>query len=53
MVGFVVWRNLEKKEYFNLIGKSSATLDLRYKKAILDFLEEKNWMQLLELEGFW
>lgn len=37
MVGSAVWRALEKKGYTNLIGKSSAVLDLRNQQAVSDF----------------
>jgi len=37
MVGSAVWRALEKKGYMNLLGKTSAELDLRNQQAVLDF----------------
>jgi GDP-L-fucose synthase len=37
MVGSAVWRALESKGYSNLIGKTSAELDLRNQQAMLDF----------------
>jgi GDP-L-fucose synthase len=37
MVGSAVWRALEKKGYSNLIGKTSAELDLRNQQAVFDF----------------
>ncbi|MDB4013421.1 GDP-L-fucose synthase [Flavobacteriaceae bacterium] len=37
MVGSAVWRALESKGYNNLIGKTSAELDLRNQQAVLDF----------------
>ena len=37
MVGSAVWRALEKKGYTNLLGKTSAELDLRNQQAVLDF----------------
>ena len=37
MVGSAVWRALESKGYSNLIGKTSAELDLRNQQAVLDF----------------
>jgi len=37
MVGSAVWRVLESKGYNNLIGKTSAELDLRNQQAVLDF----------------
>ena len=39
MVGSAVWRALEKKGYKNLIGKSSAALDLKNQLEVLKFLE--------------
>lgn len=42
MVGSAIWRALELKGYTNLIGKSSAELDLRNQKEVSDFfLTEK------------
>ncbi|MCL4125784.1 UNVERIFIED_CONTAM: hypothetical protein GTU68_036909 [Idotea baltica] len=38
MVGSAVWRALEKKGYTNLIGKTSAALDLRNQQQVSDFL---------------
>ena len=37
MVGSAVWRALESKGYINLVGKTSAELDLRDQQAVLDF----------------
>ena len=37
MVGSAVWRALASKEYSNLIGKTSAELDLRNQQAVADF----------------
>jgi len=37
MVGSAVWRVLENKGYYNLIGKISGELDLRNQQAVLDF----------------
>ena len=37
MVGAAVWRNLEQKGFSNLIGKSSAELDLKNQKAVEAF----------------
>jgi GDP-L-fucose synthase len=37
MVGSAVWRALESKGYSNLIGKTSAELDLRNQQAVTDF----------------
>ena len=39
MVGSAVWRALEKKGYTNLIGKTSAELDLRDQKQVSVFFE--------------
>lgn len=40
MVGSAIWRNLEKKGYSNLIGKTSKELDLRNQSAVNAFFEE-------------
>ena len=37
MVGSAVWRALESKGYSNLIGKTSAELDLRNQQAVINF----------------
>jgi len=37
MVGSAVWRALKNKGYTNLLGKTSAELDLRDQQAVLDF----------------
>ena len=37
MVGSAVWRVLEDKGYTNLLGKTSAELDLRNQQEVLDF----------------
>ena len=37
MVGSAIWRALESKGYKNLIGKSSAELDLRNQQAMFNF----------------
>jgi len=42
MVGSAVWRGLEKKGYTNLVGKTSAELDLRNQQAVLDFYATEN-----------
>ncbi|MCW4469576.1 GDP-L-fucose synthase [Flavobacterium sp. MFBS3-15] len=39
MVGAAVWRALEAEGYTNLIGRTSAELDLRDQKAVTDFFE--------------
>jgi GDP-L-fucose synthase len=41
MVGSAVWRILESKGYSNLIGKTSAELDLRNQQAVLDFFRHE------------
>lgn len=38
MVGSAIWRTLTRKGYTNLVGVSSATLDLRNQQAVRDFL---------------
>lgn len=39
MVGSAIWRTLEAKGYSNLIGKTSAELDLRNQEAVSDFFQ--------------
>jgi len=41
MVGSAVWRTLESKGYSNLIGKTSAELDLTNQQAVLDFYNQE------------
>ncbi|REE27455.1 GDP-L-fucose synthase [Winogradskyella pacifica] len=41
MVGSAVWRALEAKGYTNLIGKTSAELDLRNQQAVIDFFNKE------------
>lgn len=41
MVGSACWRLLEKKEYKNLIGKSSKELDLKDQQATTQFFKEE------------
>ncbi|MBN7816344.1 GDP-L-fucose synthase family protein [Algoriphagus pacificus] len=41
MVGSAIWRALEAKGYTNLIGKTSAELDLRNQQAVADFFSEE------------
>ena len=41
MVGSAVWRALESKGYSNLIGKTSAELDLRNQQAVTDFYKKE------------
>lgn len=38
MVGSAVWRALEKEGYTNLIGRTSAALDLRNQAAVSEFI---------------
>ncbi|WP_262710582.1 GDP-L-fucose synthase family protein [Algoriphagus kandeliae] len=39
MVGSAIWRKLEAEGYTNLIGKTSAELDLRNQAAVQDFFK--------------
>lgn len=39
MVGSAIWRALEAKGYSNLIGRTSAELDLRDQAAVADFFQ--------------
>lgn len=39
MVGSAIWRALEAQGYSNLIGKTSAALDLRNQQAVYDFIQ--------------
>ena len=41
MVGSAVWRALEFKGYSNLIGKTSAELDLRNQQAVINFYKKE------------
>jgi GDP-L-fucose synthase len=41
MVGSAVWRALKSKGYSNLIGKTSAELDLRNQQAVNDFYDHE------------
>ena len=41
MVGSAVWRALESKGYSNLIGKTSAELDLRNQQTVTDFYKKE------------
>jgi len=41
MVGSAVWRALVSKGYSNLIGKTSAELDLRNQQAVTDFYKKE------------
>lgn len=42
MVGNAIWRQLEKKGYKNLIGKSSKELDLKNQNAVREFYKTEN-----------
>lgn len=41
MVGAAVWRALDAEGYTNLIGRTSAELDLRDQKAVAEFFESE------------
>jgi len=41
MVGSAVWRSLESKGYFNLIGKTSKELDLTNQQAVINFYNQE------------
>lgn len=41
MVGSAVWRTLESKGYSNLIGKTSAELDLKNQQAVTNFYKKE------------
>ncbi|WP_304198667.1 GDP-L-fucose synthase [Flavobacterium alvei] len=41
MVGSAIWRTLSAKGYTNLIGASSANLDLRNQDAVRDFISKE------------
>ena len=41
MVGSAVWRTLNDNGYKNLLGKTSAELDLRNQKAVTDFYKKE------------
>ena len=41
MAGSAVWRALESKGYSNLIGKTSAELDLRNQQSVTDFYKKE------------
>lgn len=42
MVGSAIWRKLQSEGYKNLIGKTSAELDLRNQAAVREFFENEN-----------
>lgn len=41
MVGSAIWRSLKSKGYNNLIGKSSAELDLRNSHDVISFMDKE------------
>jgi GDP-L-fucose synthase len=41
MVGSAIWRALEAKGYYHLIGQSSNELDLRSQQAVLNFFDKE------------
>jgi GDP-L-fucose synthase len=41
MVGSAVWRALENRGYYNLIGKTSQELDLRNQQAVYEFYKSE------------
>lgn len=41
LVGSAIWKNLSKKGYTNLIGKTSLELDLRNTQAVAQFFQEE------------
>jgi GDP-L-fucose synthase len=41
LVGSAIWRLLEKKGFTNLVGRSSAELDLRDREAVFAFFREE------------
>src|SRR4051812_34529808 len=41
LVGGAIWRHLESRGHTNLLGRSSAELDLRDNQAVLDFYNEE------------
>ena len=57
MVGSAIWRTLIAEGYANLIGVSSAELDLRNQEAVRDFMlvvkPDVLLMQQHEWEAFW
>src|SRR5512145_1715054 len=40
LVGSAIWRKLESQGFENLVGKSSAELDLKNRDAVFDYLGE-------------
>lgn len=41
LVGSAIWRELEKRDFTNLIGASSAELDLRNRDAVFEFVKNR------------
>jgi GDP-L-fucose synthase len=48
MVGSAIWRQLEKSGYKNLIGRSSAELDLRNQEQVNQFLEKEKPVAVID-----
>ncbi|WP_160069595.1 GDP-L-fucose synthase family protein [Sphingobacterium bovisgrunnientis] len=48
MVGSAIWRQLEESGYTNLIGKSSAELDLRNQEQVNQFLEKEKPVAVID-----
>ena len=49
IVGSAVWRILESKGYSNIIGKTSAELDVRSQQAVLDFYNQEKLEVLIDV----
>jgi GDP-L-fucose synthase len=43
MVGSAIWRTLQRKGYYNIIGKTSQELDLRNQSAVNTFLNQEEF----------
>ena len=41
LVGSAIWRNLEKRGFTNLVGLTSSEMDLKDERAVLDFFERE------------
>ena len=48
MVGSAVWRALEKEGYTNLIGRTSAALDLRNQAAVREFITTEKPVAIID-----
>ena len=48
MVGSACWRALEAKGYTNLVGKTSAELDLRDQKAVEEFIKSEKPVAIID-----